>query len=200
MSKIVRGNTFSFPTQFKPLDFTFSQGFSIWRGPFTLQNDFWGNSVAKDTWMWYFSKNTILHFSDKYKFGTNSCSSCSRALFMLENLEKWAVNCFIEKTILLSFLNLSTIFCPRLYMSCLSTCHRFVQVYVSSCLYLLHPMCLHTFLFKVQSCLISLHFTCLHAFILYVFMCLGAFVFYALTCLCVLLAYGCSISYVLSST
>ena len=38
--------------------------------------------VAKNTWMWYLSKNTILCFSVKYEFGTKHCSSCSRVVFM----------------------------------------------------------------------------------------------------------------------
>ena len=39
LSKIVRGNKFSFLTWFRPLDFTFSEDFIVSKDPFALQTD-----------------------------------------------------------------------------------------------------------------------------------------------------------------
>ena len=38
-SKIVWGNTYSFLTRSRPVDFTFSENFSIWKGSYALQID-----------------------------------------------------------------------------------------------------------------------------------------------------------------
>ena len=70
MSKIVWGSKFSCLTRSRPLDFTFSEDFCIWKVPFALQIDIYDNSVAKNTWIWYFSKNNIFHLSLKYEFWT----------------------------------------------------------------------------------------------------------------------------------
>ena len=80
-TKIVWGDRFLFLIWSKPLDCTLSEDFGIWQDPFALQIDIKGNSVAKNTKIWYLSKNTILHFSVKYQFGTKCRSSCSRAVF-----------------------------------------------------------------------------------------------------------------------
>ena len=50
----------------------------------SIQSSNWHlrNSVAKNTWIWCLSKNTILHFSIKYELGTKHRSNCSRAVFM----------------------------------------------------------------------------------------------------------------------
>ena len=82
LSKIVWGNRFSFISWSRPLDFIFSEDFSIWKLWFALQIDIVDNSVAKNNWIWCFSKNTILQFSVKYEFGTKRYSSCSRTVFM----------------------------------------------------------------------------------------------------------------------
>ena len=104
VSKIVWGNRFSFLTLSRPLDFTFAEDFTIWKVPFALQIDIKGNSVAKTIWIWYFSKNTILHFSVKYEFGTKRCSSCSRAVFkkrfyfyLLKTDHFWCFNALLNK-------------------------------------------------------------------------------------------------------
>ena len=55
-------------------------------------------------WIWYFSKNTILHFGVKYEFGTKRCSSCNRAVFkkrfyfnLLKTDHFWCFNALLNK-------------------------------------------------------------------------------------------------------
>ena len=80
LSKIVRGNWFSFLNRSRLLDFTFSEDFSIFSILFKMI--FKETQLQKMPEYDIFQKNTILDFSVKYEFGTTRCSSCSRAVFV----------------------------------------------------------------------------------------------------------------------
>ena len=82
LTRIVWRNRFLFLARSRCPDFAFSEDFSNWKVWLVLQNNISGNSAIKNTWIWYLSKNTILHFSVNYEFGTKRCSSCSRPVFM----------------------------------------------------------------------------------------------------------------------
>ena len=80
-----------------------------------------GSWVATGTSIWYISEIIILYVSVKYKFGTKHffwiLELQKTQIQKIENCEKPAVKHSIEKPILLNFINLYIICCPR-YICC----------------------------------------------------------------------------------
>ena len=65
---------------------------------------FKGTQLGKNTGKGYLSKNTILHLSVKYDFGSKRCSSCSSAVFIKKfyfcrkkTEHSWGFNAFSNK-------------------------------------------------------------------------------------------------------
>ena len=103
LPKIVSRNRFSFLTQWKPLDFTFSEILEFDKAYLTFKLIFKATQLQKMPEFDIFQKTTF-HFSVKYEFGTKCYSSCSRAVFMkkfyfylLKTDYFWGYSAFLNK-------------------------------------------------------------------------------------------------------
>ena len=92
-SKIVWGNRFLFLTRSRHLGFTLFEDFSIWKVRFVFKLIFKATQFQKNTWIWHLSKNTIFHFSVKYKFGISAVPVAAGSIYgeiLLFSTKNWS--------------------------------------------------------------------------------------------------------------